>query len=99
MVAGLICLTCFEMALAKKMALNKKRKEVKRLLFFNSLSLFYVYQSSVLTIIVQMRQKRDKLELMKDVFLKKKKKQHTDQIFPSNKTYRDASFCHVMLNR
>ena len=85
MVAGLICLTCFEMALAKKMALNKKRKEVKRLLFFNSLSLFYVYQSSVLTIIVQMRQKRDKLELMKDVFLKKKKNSTQIKFFPQIK--------------
>ena len=72
MVAGLICLTCFEMALAKKMALNKKRKEVERLLFFNSLSLFYVYQSSVLTIIVQMRQKKGQIGAHERCFSQKK---------------------------
>ena len=36
--------------------LNKKRKESKKLPLLNLLTLFYVHQSSVSTVIVQMRQ-------------------------------------------
>ena len=37
------------------------------------------------------------MELMKDFFILKK--QREDQIFITNKTCHDESFCHVVLNR
>ena len=49
--------------------LSKKQKESKKLFLLNLLPLFYFHQSSISAIIVQMRQKRVKMERIKDVFL------------------------------
>ena len=52
--------------------LKKMRKEGKTLLFLNLLVLFCVHQSKISIIVVQMRQKRIKLERINDDFLQKK---------------------------
>ena len=52
--------------------LKKMRKEGKTLLFLNLLVLFCVHQSTISIIVVQMRQKRIKLERINDDFLQKK---------------------------
>ena len=65
------------------------RKEGKTLLFLNLLVLFCVHQSKISIIVVQMRQKRIKLERINDDFLKKKR---AHRVFFSNKAHSACKF-------
>ena len=72
---------------------QRKGKEDKRLLFLNSLTLFYVHQSSILMNIVLTRQegKKGKVGVHERYFSLKS----TRQMFFSNKTRRKVLSCYA----